>query len=142
MRIWSIHPKYLDSKGILALWRETLLAKKVLEGKTKGYLCHPQLKRFRKSENPLHAVNQYLSFVYYDAANRGYNFNKNKIDWNFKETRLTVTQGQVNFEAEHLLKKLKTRNSQRHEELLILKAFDVNPIFEIVSGDIEEWEII
>jgi len=37
MRLWTIHPKYLDAKGLVALWRETLLAKHVLEGKTPGY---------------------------------------------------------------------------------------------------------
>ncbi|WP_368086417.1 pyrimidine dimer DNA glycosylase/endonuclease V [Nitrosomonas sp. Nm34] len=26
MRLWSIHPKYLDAKGLLALWREGLQA--------------------------------------------------------------------------------------------------------------------
>jgi len=43
MRIWSLHPKYLDSKGMVALWREALLAKQVLLNKTKGYKNHPQL---------------------------------------------------------------------------------------------------
>jgi hypothetical protein len=33
MRIWSLHPKYLDSKGLVALWRESLLAKNVLRDK-------------------------------------------------------------------------------------------------------------
>ena len=49
MRLWSVHPKYLDSKGLVALWREALLAKQVLEGGTKGYRNHPQLDRFKKS---------------------------------------------------------------------------------------------
>jgi len=30
MRLWTIHPKYLDRQGLLALWREALLAQKVL----------------------------------------------------------------------------------------------------------------
>ena len=37
MRLWSIHPKYLGTKGLVALWREALLAQKVLQGNTKGY---------------------------------------------------------------------------------------------------------
>lgn len=37
MRIWSLHPSYLDAKGLVALWRETLLAQKVLLGATVGY---------------------------------------------------------------------------------------------------------
>jgi hypothetical protein len=29
-RIWSLHPKYLDARGLVALWREGLLAQAVL----------------------------------------------------------------------------------------------------------------
>ncbi len=68
MRIWSIHPKYLDTKGLVALWRETLLAKNVLTGNTKGYKNHPQLLRFKNTENPLDAINQYLTEIYKEAV--------------------------------------------------------------------------
>src|ERR1700741_5318717 len=98
MRIWSIHPEYLDAKGLVALWRETLLAKHVLEGKTKGYKNHPQLNRFKKAVNPVDAIDQYLSEVYLEASNRKFNFNKNKINWNFKKSELPVTTGQVSYE--------------------------------------------
>lgn len=47
MRIWSLHPQYLDRQGLTAGWREGLLAQKVLTGTTKGYRNHPQLRRFR-----------------------------------------------------------------------------------------------
>ena len=79
MRIWSLHPKYLDTKALVALWRETLLAKKVLEGKTIGYKNHPQLFRFKKSVVALDAINYYLQFVWIEAENRSYNFNKDKF---------------------------------------------------------------
>ena len=78
MRIWSIHPKYLDSKGLVALWREALLAKNVLEGKTKGYRNHPQLLRFKKAINPVESINYYLVGVYEEAVKKGYQFNKEK----------------------------------------------------------------
>ncbi|HEU5178767.1 MAG TPA: pyrimidine dimer DNA glycosylase/endonuclease V, partial [Burkholderiales bacterium] len=32
MRLWSLHPKYLDARGLVALWREALLAQAVLRG--------------------------------------------------------------------------------------------------------------
>jgi hypothetical protein len=92
MRIWSLHPQYLDTKGLVALWRETLLAKNVLAGNTKGYKNHPQLKRFKNTDNPLHAINQYLSIIYQEASSRGYTFTREKIDWDFKPTTLTVTR--------------------------------------------------
>ena len=84
MRIWSIHPKYLDSKGLVALWRETLLAKNVLENKTKGYKNHPQLNRFRESKKAIDCIDQYLWEVYKESEIRNYSFNKNKISQNFK----------------------------------------------------------
>src|SRR5512134_2680740 len=95
MRIWSLHPKYLDAKGLVALWRETLLAKHVLEGKTRGYTNHPQLHRFKKAKYPMDLVNQYLSEVYLEAVRRNYNFDKQKINWTFRKSKIPVTTGQI-----------------------------------------------
>ena len=103
MRIWSIHPKYLDTKGLVALWRETLLAKHVLEGKTKGYRNHPQLDRFKHTDKPIESINEYLATVYNEALTRNYNFDKEKINWNFEPSILQVTTGQMEFEKKHLL---------------------------------------
>jgi len=47
MRLWSLHPSYLDPQGLVAVWREGLLAQAVLRGQTTGYTRHPQLARFR-----------------------------------------------------------------------------------------------
>src|SRR5215467_12162862 len=98
MRLWSIHPKYLDSKGLVALWRESLLAKKVLEGKTKGYPNHPQLERFKISSKSLLAINQYLNEVHNEAGLRQYNFDNTKFKRNRHKLTLTVTDGQVKYE--------------------------------------------
>lgn len=142
MRIWSLHPKYLDTKGLIALWRETLLAKHVLEGKTKGYKHHPQLKRFLNSKNPLHTINQYLSEVYIEAGKRNFHFDRKKIDWKFKKSKLTVTDGQMEFEKKHLLKKLENRDYKRFNDFKSIPKFDCHPIFKITDGRIEEWEIV
>lgn len=142
MRIWSLHPQYLDTKGLVALWRETLLAKNVLAGNTKGYKNHPQLLRFKNTENPLEAINQYLAEVYQEATRRNYSFNREKIDWDFKATILTVTQWQVEYEKNHLLKKLETRDSKKFEEAKISDTFNTHPLFEVLEGGIEEWEIL
>src|SRR6185503_20356424 len=98
MRIWSIHPQYLDAKGLVALWREALLAKHVLEGRTKGYKNHPQLIRFKNAADPQKAINQYLAIVFEEACARGYQFDRKKINWRFKPVTLFVTRGQINFE--------------------------------------------
>ena len=142
MRIWSLHPEYLDVKGLVALWRETLLAKQVLEGKTKGYKNHPQLNRFKKSARSLDAINQYLITVFEEATNRNYNFDKQKINWDAGKIKLAVTQGQLDYEAKHLLQKLKQRDPKKYSELKSVTTFKVNPLFKVIAGGVEEWEII
>jgi len=137
-----LHPKYLDKKGLLALWRETLLAKQVLEGKTKGYKNHPQLDRFKKAKSPTNCINQYLATVYQESVRRGYNFNSGKIKWNFKCVTMTVKSGQLNYEKTHLLNKLKIRDIARYKELTQKRKVEPHPLFKVVEGTIEEWEII
>src|SRR5690606_41710659 len=79
MRLWSVHPRYLDRQGLLALWREGLLARAVLRGKTRGYRRHPQLERFRAHASPRRAISAYLAAVHAEAAMRGYAFDRSKI---------------------------------------------------------------
>ncbi len=141
MRIWSIHPEHLDAKGLVALWRESLLAKHVLEGHTKGYQNHPQLLRFKKVINPLNCINQYLSSVYHEAVKRGYNFDKNKINWDYNPARLTVTIGQIEFERKHLLNKLFVRDKNKYHEVNSQVELKAHPLFRIIDGEIEDWEI-
>lgn len=125
----------------MALWRETLLAKQVLEGKTKGYRNHPQLDRFKKADRPIGIINQYLSTVYNEALARNYNFDKEKIDWDFEPSVISVTSGQIKYETEHLLNKLRVRDKVKFDKLNNIKKIDQHPIFKIVKGDIEDWEI-
>ena len=141
MRIWSIHPKYLDTKGLLAVWRESLLAKQVLAGKTKGYKNHPQLIRFKQSKHPLHAINHYLFEIYKEAAARHYRFDKSKIDAHFQPVKMTVTKGQLEYEMKHLLKKLAVRDHSRFEQLRHLRIIDPVVFFKVKKGDIAPWEI-
>ncbi|HUS03179.1 MAG TPA: pyrimidine dimer DNA glycosylase/endonuclease V [Chitinophagaceae bacterium] len=138
MRLWSLHPSLMDTKGLLALWRESLLAKKVLQNKTKGYRNHPQLVRFKYCADPVNAINYYLSEIHKEAERRNYNFDRSKIDWTFKKQRIKVTDLQVEYELEHLKKKI-TR-TPGHTIMLTKKI--THPIFKIIKGDIEFWEII
>lgn len=142
MRLWSLHPNYLDSKGLVALWRETLLAKNVLAGNTKGYKNHPQLIRFNEMERPLEAINQYLAEIWEEATKRGYKFDKTKINWEFVPQKMTVTDGQIRYEFEHLLRKLEIRDSIRFQNLINLKEMETIKMIEIIQGEIEKWEII
>lgn len=138
MRLWSIHPSYLDSKGIVALWREGLLARKVLRGETRGYTNHPQLQRFKESHAPLPAIDAYLAEVAREATARGYSFDISKIDAGATHPKLTVTTGQIEYEREHLMHKLLIRDPKR---LLLLDAIlTPHSLFTVIEGDIESWE--
>lgn len=140
MRLWTLHPKFLDAKGLVALWREGLLAKNVLEGRTKGYRNHPQLVRFKETEKPVYAINRYLAEVYNEAVARGYRFDRNKLDWGFEPILLAVTTGQMKYETEHLLRKLQQRDEARFDEVRKLSDLEPHTMFEVVVGEIEEWE--
>ena len=99
MRLWTISFKYLDAKGLVALWREALLAKNVLAGLTKGYKNHPQLDRFYAHENSLEAINAYLAGVYAQACTRGYKFDAAKVG-EFDErnlAKIVVSCGQIEY---------------------------------------------
>jgi hypothetical protein len=142
MRIWSLHPRYLDAKGLVALWRESLLAKHVLEGKTRAYRNHPQLNRFKDSSDPVNAINCYLSGVYAEALSRAYDFNREKISRDIDPVVLSVTRGQVKYETEHLLAKLRLRDPERYRKLRSKTIFETHPMFKKVAGGIEEWEVL
>ncbi len=142
MRIWSLHPKYLDVKGLVALWRETLLAKNVLLGNTKGYKNHPQLIRFKNSTHALDSIDHYLKAVCKESLKRGYHFNKKKINWNITNVSLPVTEGQIQYEKKHLLKKLEIRDQERFHKLSQETEIELHPLFYEVEGEIEEWEIL
>ena len=142
MRLWSLSPEYLDAKGIVALWREGLLARKVLRGETKGYKHHPQLKRFQAAPQPLVAIDAYLRGVVEAADKRGYTFDRTKIDWSAQAAMISVTTGQVEYEKEHLLKKLQARDPARIETLLKDAQPHLHPLFTLIDGPVESWEIV
>ena len=140
MRLWSLHPKYLDAKGIVALWREALLAQKVLRGKTKGYKHHPQLERFRHSKNPHQAIAFYLYEVREEAVRRGYHFDRKKIPRNCAPMKINVTRGQMKYELDWLCQKLKTRDPARYDQIKSKKRAKTHPLFFVKSGPVESWE--
>lgn len=142
MRIWSLHPKYLDAKGLVALWRETLLAKHVLAGTTKGYRNHPQLNRFKKLRNPRTAINFYLGGVYEEAVLRNYNFDKNKFRKPKRKTSIAVTRGQMEYEFNHLLLKLKRRDRKKYEAIKNIRCIEPHPLFKVKKGPRENWEVV
>jgi len=142
MRLWSIHPEYLDAKGLVALWREGLLAQKVLLGKTTGYKYHPQLIRFKKAPNTLGAIASYLRCVAEEAQKRGYNFSGNKIIKRRTSSKIPVNTDQIDYEFKHLLDKLKKRQPDLYKKLKDVERIKPHPLFRKKKGKIEAWEVV
>lgn len=140
MRLWSIHPMYLDPQGLVALWREALLAQAVLREETRGYRQHPQLERFKQHPAPLAAIARYLQAVQAEAARRGYAFDAHKIRSHDAAAPLPVTSGQLQYEWEHLMRKLQTRSPALHEQWLPITTPEPHPLFTVHSGPVEAWE--
>ena len=140
LRLWSLHPRYLDSQGLVALWREALLARAVLGGNTRGYRNHPQLERFRSQASPRGAISSYLHGIHAEALTRGYSFDRSKIGRARVPTPLLVTTGQVEYEWHHLLQKLAVRNPALHVRWGAIIAPECHPLFHLQPGPIEPWE--
>lgn len=140
MRLWSLHPKYLDPQGLVALWRESLLAQAVLRGETRGYRNHPQLDRFKSHPAPLAAISFYLNAIHTEAEIRGYSFDKSKIKPTRKAVTLAVTSGQMAYEWAHLLVKLKERSPMLYLQWLATEVPEAHPLFTVRAGEAEHWE--
>jgi len=119
------------------------LAKKVLEGQTKGYKNHSQLERFKNTHDPISYINYYLSGVFDQASMRKYKYDESKID-SFEVTEgISVNHKQVIYEFNFLQDKLFSRDikqwkineSYRESGYIIL-----HPLFYIKLGEIESWE--
>lgn len=140
MRLWSLHPQYLDARGLVALWREGLLAQAVLRGETRGYRHHPQLARFRRCPSPTGAIAAYLRAVHAESLARGYRFDAARIGRARHGGTMTVTRGQLRHEWEHLAAKARARDRAWAERLRAVRRPRAHPLFRIVPGDVEEWE--
>lgn len=140
MRIWSLHPRHLDRAGLIACWRETLLAQAVLTGATRGYTRHPQLERFRATPDPVVAIGAYLTGLAEEATARGYRFTTSKIVRPGALSHpLPVTRGQLELEWAHLGAKLE-RRSPADAELWRASEPSPHPTFSVVDGGVEPWE--
>ncbi|RPI04455.1 MAG: DNA lyase [Ignavibacteriae bacterium] len=140
MRLWTIHPRYLDAKGLVAVWREALLAQKVLQGRTAGYRHHPQLIRFRQHSRPVAVIAAYLRHILQEAVSRGYHFNGKKISRSHFSGSLMETDGQLLYEWQHLKRKLRLRDYQHYLALQLIENPKPHPLFRMRNGPPRDWE--
>ncbi|TDE88820.1 DNA lyase [Occultella glacieicola] len=141
MRLWSVHPRYLDRQGLTACWREALLAQAVLAGRTRGYTRHPQLERFRGHGRPMQAVGTYLEGLAEQAHARGYRFDVARIvETETAAEPMIVTDGQLRLEWAHLMTKLGTRTPDLAERWAPVRVPQPHPSFVVVPGPVAPWE--
>jgi hypothetical protein len=140
VRLWSLHPRYLDAPGLVAAWREGLLARAVLRGRTRGYTRHPQLERFRAHPAPVSAINAWLGAVADEADARGYAFDRARAGPRRTVEPIAVTRGQLEFEWRHLLAKLAVRDPPRFAALAALQRPACHPLFRTRAGPVASWE--
>jgi len=140
MRLWTIHPKHLDPQGLVALWREALLARAVLRGETVGYRHHPQLQRFRAHSAPRTAINAYLAAVLEESQIRGYSFNASKVGPVRGRIELPATAGQIAYEWRHLLGKLQARSPEIFAQARAFGKPQAHPVFRVTAGGVADWE--
>jgi hypothetical protein len=142
MRLWSLHPQYLDPQGLVALWREALLAQAVIRGQTRGYKHHPQLARFLAAPSPKKAIAAYLRGVHAEATRRCYRFDAGKIGRGGEVDTLAVSRGQLAYEWQHLRRKLAGRSPSWLAGLPAVKKPLPHPLFHVVAGGVAEWEVV
>ena len=140
MRLWSLHPKYLDPQGLVALWREALLAKAVLRGETRGYHHHPQLDRFKAHPHPRLVINAYLASVHGEATRRGYRFDRSKIGPVRAIRAIRVDAGQLAHEWHHLQHKLAIRSPAVLALWSGVATPVCHPLFRRRPGPVASWE--
>lgn len=146
VRIWSLHPSLLDRQGLVACWRESLLAQAVLLGRTRGYTRHPQLQRFREHPAPVTAIASYLRGLHQEALERGYRFDASRISEALPEEtsgvlRIKVSTGQLEFEWTHLQAKLALRSPQLQASTTTPPSpVPTHPLLTPVPGAVEDWE--
>lgn len=140
MRLWTLHPKYLDAKGLVALWREGLLARAVLRGETRGYRHHPQLQRFQAHPSPRLAINAYLGAVHAEACARGYAFDRGRIGPRREVQAIAATTGQLACEWQHLSGKLALRDPTCLANWRDVVEPECHPLFSLRHGPVAAWE--
>ena len=140
MRLWTLHPRYLDAQGLVAAWREALLAQKVLRGATRGYRHHPQLARFRAQSRPVAAIATFLAGLATEAWRRGYRFDAAKIAPGRVRGQIPETRDQLQYEWRHLRTKLRTRAPEAYRRFRGVTRPRPHPLFRIVPGGVRDWE--
>ncbi|HYY42093.1 MAG TPA: hypothetical protein VE775_05125 [Pyrinomonadaceae bacterium] len=95
----------------------------------------------RPQPDPRGAIAAYLRGLYAEACARGYRFDAENIAADDFAGRLDCTRGQLLYEWQHLRAKLRERDARKFAEVQVLAAPEAHPLFNIVAGGVEAWEV-
>ena len=143
MRIWSLHPQYLDQKGLGGQWEEGIIAQNTLFFQEGKYLNYPVLHRVKAHQEPVAWIGMYLNEILKEAnVNRGYNYNDQLIKQLKPTLPMPVTRGQLYYEWTLLQGRLQKRDPVKMSlnDGVDINNIKANPMFYVIDGDIEDWE--
>jgi hypothetical protein len=80
------------------------------------------------------AINSFLAAIHDESRARGYSFDAAKVGRARRQGKLRETRGQLAFEWQHLLAKLRARDPARHRALRGIESPEAHPLFRIVAG--------
>lgn len=143
MRIWSLHPKYLDKKELIDSWNDGLRTIGILTRNHQGSIFRPELSRFRSQSEPIIAVEKYLLSIANEAKRRGYMVDIRKLPSIpvVVSHKIPVSSGQIEYEWRQLMHVLAGRSPGFLRRIEYSPSHDINPIFYKRPGhDIETWE--
>jgi len=123
MKIYLMHPSYLDSKRLVETWRSSVLIKNVLIGKGgKNLFYNKYVCLFSRSHYPINFIIRYMIDVKAEADKRDFKFDSGLIlSWSAKENR----RWHVSMEEEQPNVKLEIKWPQLQQEArkLLLRYF-------------------
>lgn len=75
-----------------------------------------------------------------EATARGYAFDRSKVGAVHKVALINVTRGQLEYEWEHLLRKLAVSNPAGHRKWHVVRKPECHPLFRLRPGGVASWE--
>ena len=138
MKLWTFHPRYLDTCGLTGLWREAIMAQniliKLMQGKLVGYTNHPELNKIRNIGESIFwegAIRVYLDEIYKESVLRKHSFNQYKIRASrgfLLNVEIWLSEEQLRQEEETIKERMAVRSPGRYQEVKDLQ-FEPHPLF-------------
>lgn len=145
MRVWTIHPKYLNRKELSACWHDGLRALKVLSEPEKYQRFYEGLSVFRVQSEPVYALAKYLQAIGKEGVKRGLQMDLSLLPEVPKDFRLKipVSEERIASERKLLTKRLAGLGRWHLRKFQSMLPGRTNPLFFVQNDNHPSpWEII